>query len=71
MVDTYTPLTGSGRPWNEIPFCVCRIGIEQRLCGILLRCNDMAVLNLAHYRNSADYEDSVFSTGSRSRGWPG
>jgi len=62
MVDTYTPLTGSGRPWNEIPFAF--VGSESNsACVDPAPLYDMAVLNLAHYRNSADYEDSVFFNG--------
>lgn len=58
----YTPLDGAGQTWNEIPFIF--VGAQNNDPAIdkspLL---DLANLNIAHYRNSADYEDSVFFVG--------
>lgn len=62
LFDSYVPTMGNGQPWSVIPFTF--IGSQSNSP----RCDpsplyDMAVLNLAHYRNSADYEDSVFFSG--------
>ncbi|MCO1336454.1 DUF4055 domain-containing protein [Microbulbifer sp. OS29] len=60
--DTYTPLDGAGKAWDIIPFTF--VGAENNDSSIdrspLL---DLANLNKAHYRNSADYEDSAFFVG--------
>jgi hypothetical protein len=58
----HTPLDAAGRPWETIPF---------QFIGS--RTNDVKVteppfaglveLNVGHYRNSADYEDSVYFCG--------
>lgn len=56
------PTDASGKPFTEIPFTF--IGSENNDPDVdepLLY--DMAVLNIAHYRNSADYEDSCSITG--------
>lgn len=53
---------GKGLPLSEIPF---------EFCGVLNNdanideppLYDLAVLNIAHYRNSADYEDSCYLVG--------
>lgn len=62
LVETYMPLDGYGKAWAEIPFTF--VGSENNDAEIdpapLL---DLAELNLAHYRNSADYEDSAFICG--------
>jgi hypothetical protein len=60
--EEHTPLDASGQPWAEIPFHF-----------IGSRTNDIKVdsapfaglteLNIGHYRNSADYEDSCFFVG--------
>lgn len=56
------PLDGKGNAWDEIPFTF--IGAQNNDHNIddspLL---DLARVNVAHYRNSADYEDSVFFVG--------
>lgn len=61
-VDTYRPTDGKGKPFTEIPFSF--IGAEDNDPSVdrppLL---DIAELNVAHYRNSADYEESVFVVG--------
>lgn len=56
------PTDASGNPFTEIPFIF--IGSENNDPAVdepLLY--DMAVLGIAHYRNSADYEDSCSITG--------
>lgn len=56
------PTKGDGTSWSEIPFTF--IGAEDNdvdVDGSPLY--DLAVLNLAHYRNSADYEDSAYFVG--------
>lgn len=56
------PLDGAGRNWEIIPFLF--IGAQNNDANIdqppLL---DLSLINVAHYRNSADYEDSVFFVG--------
>lgn len=63
VVDAERVITdASGSPLSEIPF---------EFCGILNNdaniddapLYDLAVLNIAHYRNSADYEDSCYLVG--------
>jgi hypothetical protein len=56
------PLDASGQPWDEIPFTF--IGAENNDPDV----DDapmlpLVELNIGHYRNSADYEDSVFYCG--------
>lgn len=62
IVDMYQPLDGNGNAWNEIPFTF--VGAQNNDAAIdkapLL---DLANLNIAHYRNSADYEDSAWFVG--------
>ena len=56
------PLNSSGAPWAEIPFrFVGSVNNDTNVDPAPLY--DMAELNLAHYRNSADYEESVFLIG--------
>lgn len=61
-VPAYAPRNAAGAPWNIIPFTF--VGAENNDEAIddapLL---DLARVNIAHYRNSADYEDSVFFNG--------
>ncbi len=62
QLPTTMPTRGDGKPWNYIPFYF--IGSKN---------NDptpdrppfegLAELNIGHYRNSADYEESVFMVG--------
>lgn len=58
----YTPNVMAGGAWDEIP-CTF-VGAQNNDSSIdespLL---DLANMNIAHYRNSADYEDSVFFCG--------
>ena len=60
--DTVTPTDASGKPWKEIPFTF--IGAENNDHTIdESPLYDLAVLNIAHYRNSADYEEAIFIAG--------
>ena len=62
LSEEYTPVDGAGRPWREIPFTfVGSVNNDAHVDPLPMF--DMAVINLAHYRNSADYEDSVFFCG--------
>lgn len=57
-----TPRDGKGQPFNEIPFVF--LGAEandSELEKPLME--DISNLNLAHYRNSADYEEAVYMVG--------
>lgn len=61
-VDTFTPTDGAGKPFNEIPFTF--IGAENNDPDIdPAPMYDLCELNIAHFRNSADYEDSCFKLG--------
>lgn len=52
----------AGNPWREIPFTF--IGSTNNDSAIdRPPLQDIASLNMAHYRNSADYEESVFFVG--------
>lgn len=57
-----TPLKGDGNPLNEIPFTF--IGaVDNSPTVDDPPMFDLCDLNLAHYRNSADYEESVYMCG--------
>lgn len=57
-----TPTGYNGLPLNEIPFTF--VGSENNdACMDSIPLYDLAVVNLGHYRNSADYEESIFVTG--------
>lgn len=70
-----TPLDANGKPWREIPFTFVGAvnnspDVESHLVesgwtpySSISPLYDIAVLNLAHYRNSADFEDSAFICG--------
>lgn len=59
---TYIPKDANGKTWEEIPFIfVGSINNDPEIDPPPLY--DLAELNLAHYRNSADYEDSCFFCG--------
>jgi len=82
MDTTSIPLNGKGQPWHEIPFAflgavrntpelesyASSLGTSNDLMVSPLY--DIAALNIAHYRNSADYEDSVFLAG-QPQAWMG
>lgn len=56
------PLDAKGQPFEEIPFTI--VGSDNNDPGIDdAPLEDMASLNLAHYRNSADHEEAVFICG--------
>jgi uncharacterized protein DUF4055 len=58
----FMPTKANGKPFNEIPFKF--IGSENNDAAIdEIPLYDLAVLNLGHYKNSADYEESIFITG--------
>lgn len=62
IVEQYAPTDAAGSGWDEIPFVF--VGSENNDPGIdRAPMLPLADLNLAHYRNSADYEDSVFFVG--------
>lgn len=55
-------LDAAGQPFTEIPFVI--FGPENNDPDVdSSPLDSMAALNIAHYRNSADYEDSVFLIG--------
>jgi hypothetical protein len=57
-----TPLDANGKPFDTIPFTF--VGAETNTAKIdYPPMFDMADINLAHYRNSADYEEAVFLCG--------
>ena len=56
------PLDATGKPFDEILFTI--VGSDNNDPGIDdAPLEDMANLNIAHYRNSADHEESVFIVG--------
>lgn len=60
--DNYVMRGSDGKPVNRILFFP--IGISQNRLGCdLTPTYDLAILNIAHYRNSADYEESCFMVG--------
>lgn len=62
IAEEYIPVDSNGNPFNYIPFVFC--GSENNDWQIDPQpLYDMAVVNLGHYRNSADYEESIFITG--------
>lgn len=62
VIPPFTPLNGAGQPWRVIPFQF--LGSENNDTSIDdSPLYDMAVLNIGHYCNSADYEDSVWFSG--------
>lgn len=61
-ITSFVPLNAAGQQWKDIPFVfVGSINNNPDIDHSPLY--DLAMLNLAHYRNSADYEDSCFFTG--------
>lgn len=59
---TVTPTDTAGNPFSEIPFTF--IGSENNEPTIdPAPLYDLASLNIAHYRNSADYEESCYISG--------
>lgn len=61
-VEEFTPTDAAGKPWREIPFIF--VGSENNDPDVdMPNMGAMCDLNIAHYRNSADYEDSVWFAG--------
>lgn len=56
------PTDGLGNPLTEIPFYFCGV-LNNNAAPDRPPLYDLAVLNIAHYRNSADYEDSCYVVG--------
>lgn len=62
MMEISVPVDSSGRPFDYIPFTF--VGSENNDDLIdTPPLGDLCALNIAHYRNSADYEESSFITG--------
>lgn len=62
VVETREPTDGKGNRWKLIPFQF--LGSENNDSSIDdAPLYDMAEINVGHYRNSADYEDSAFLLG--------
>lgn len=62
MKEEYTPLDARGQTLDEIPFIF--IGSVNNDSSVdEAPMYDLCSLNIAHYRNSADYEESSFITG--------
>jgi hypothetical protein len=59
---TYLPRDKAGKPLTEIPFIACG-ATNNDLCIDDPPMLDICTMNIAHYRNSADYEESVFMCG--------
>lgn len=58
VVEQYTPLNGSGQPWTHIPFTF--IGATNNDASPdQPPLYDLADLNIAHFRNSADHEEAL------------
>lgn len=62
LVDEFYPTDAAGSRWREIPFTF--VGSTNNLPSIdLPPMLDLVRINIGHYRNSADWEDSVFYCG--------
>lgn len=62
IVDSVKPLDASGNPFKSIPFQFA--GAEENDTHVdKSPLYDLAVLNLGHYRNSADYEEAAHIVG--------
>lgn len=62
VVEEYQPTDGSGRPWTEIPFTF--VGATNNDASPdQPPLYDLADANIAHFRNSADHEESLFFAG--------
>lgn len=61
-IEQTVPQDAAGKPFNEIPFTF--IGSENNDAEIdVPPMLSLADINVAHYRNSADYEEGVYMTG--------
>jgi len=62
IVEPFAPLNGIGQPWRVIPFQF--LGSENNDSSVDdSPLYDMAEINIGHYHNSADYEDSAYFAG--------
>ena len=62
LIEQFVPTSAQGQPLTEIPFQF--IGWENNdEVPDLPPLYDLSILNLAHYRNSADYEEACYITG--------
>lgn len=62
LVEQYTPTSAQGQPLTQIPFTF--VGWENNdEVPDLPPLYDLAILNIAHYRNSADYEEASYISG--------
>ena len=60
--ETYTPKNSAGQPFNEIPFWfIGSVNNDPTIDPPPLY--DLCSVNIGHYRNSADYEDSIYNMG--------
>ncbi|MBD4207872.1 DUF4055 domain-containing protein [Xanthomonas citri pv. citri] len=59
---SYTPRDAEGRVLNEIPFTFLG-SVNNNETPDDPPMYDLAIINIAHYRNSADYEESCFMVG--------
>jgi hypothetical protein len=62
LYDSYKPRDASGAPLKEIPFTFVG-SLNNNDSPDKPPMYDLAVVNIAHYRNSADYEDSIYMVG--------
>lgn len=59
LFDSYTPLDANGKPFSDIPFCF--VGAENNDSEVdAPPLFDLADINVAHYRNSADHEENLY-----------
>jgi len=62
IVDIVEPTDSTGKRWNEIPFVF--VGSENNDEVVdKSPLYDLAEINISHYRNSADFEESAFMVG--------
>jgi len=60
--DELVPTNNEGSTWKEIPFVF--VGSEENDVNVdKIPLYDIAEINVAHYRNSADYEESSYQVG--------
>lgn len=58
----FSPLDYNSKPFNEIPFTF--VGADNNDANLDdIPLYDLAIVNLGHYRNSADYEESIYVCG--------
>lgn len=63
FVEEYTPVDSTGAPFREIPFVF--VGSEDNDAKVdSAPLFDLAMVNIGHLRNSADYEESIHICGS-------